>query len=181
HGCLRDVVERGLVRKEVEALEDHADLRPLLGNRTLAVLDQPAVFLPVADQAAVDLDPPGVNLLEVVDAAEERRLPGAGRADQAYRLALTDLECEAVQDSEPPEALVDVLRRDDGVHRELRAHACTGVHEETNRSRKDGSSARSHAASRRSICVWISVQMEVRSRYQQATAMKYSTGLNVFE
>jgi hypothetical protein len=62
---LRDVLERGLVREEVEALEDHPDLRSLSGDRALVVLDQPAVLLPVADELPVDLDPAGVDLLQV--------------------------------------------------------------------------------------------------------------------
>ena len=54
------------MRKEVEALEDHPDLRPLLGNRSIAVLDEEAVLLAVADQPAADLDPAGVDRLEPV-------------------------------------------------------------------------------------------------------------------
>ena len=38
-------------------------------------------LLPVADQLAVDREPAGVDLLQVVDAAQERRLARAGRAD----------------------------------------------------------------------------------------------------
>jgi hypothetical protein len=41
----------------------------------LRVLDELAVFLAVADQVPVDLDPAAVDLLEVVDAADEGRLP----------------------------------------------------------------------------------------------------------
>jgi hypothetical protein len=71
------------VREQVEALEDHPDLCPLACDVALAVLDEPVAAVPVADQLAVDLDPAGVDLLEVVDAPEERRLAGARRADDA--------------------------------------------------------------------------------------------------
>src|SRR5207302_6249855 len=56
-GRLRHVLERGLVRKEVEALEDHADLRALQGDVPLAVLFEPSVLLAVADQVTVHGDP----------------------------------------------------------------------------------------------------------------------------
>ena len=49
------------------------------------------------------------------------------------------------------------------------------------RCAQPSSSARSLAPSFRSICTWISVQIVVSTRYQNATAMKYSTGLNVTE
>ena len=43
-------------------------------------------LLPVADQLAVDVQPPGVDLLQVVDAPQEGRLAGAGGADEAEHL-----------------------------------------------------------------------------------------------
>src|SRR6185437_3403133 len=94
------------------ALEDHPDLGPLPRDIALAVLDELAAALPVADQVAVDLDPAGVDLLEVIDAADECRLAGAGRPDDADGLAIRHLERDALQHVEPAETLVDVL----GVH-----------------------------------------------------------------
>ena len=96
--------------EEVEALEDHADLRSLFGDRALVVLGQPTVVLAVADQSSVDLDPAGVDLLEMIDAAYERRLSGPGGADQAHRLALADLERYTLEDLESAETLAHVLR-----------------------------------------------------------------------
>ncbi len=103
------------MREEVEALEDDADLGALPRDALLRVLDELAVALAVADQVAVHLDPAGVDLLEVVDAAQEGRLPGAGRADHADDLAAAHLEVDALQHLEPAEALVDVGRADDRV------------------------------------------------------------------
>ena len=42
-------------------------------------------------------------------------------------------------------------------------------------------SSRSLAPSLRSICTWMSLQIVVSTRYQNETARKYSTGLNVTE
>ena len=72
--CLDDVLERCLMREEVEALEHEADVATLLGNGRFLVLDELAVVLAIADQLAVDLHHAAVDLLEMVDAAQERRL-----------------------------------------------------------------------------------------------------------
>ena len=55
-------------------LEHHADLGALPGYLSLVQLVELVAALLVADQLAVDLQPAGVDLLEVVDAAQQRRL-----------------------------------------------------------------------------------------------------------
>src|SRR5206468_11629426 len=102
-----------LVREQIETLEDHADLGPLAGDVALGVLDELAVAFPVADQVAVHLDATGIDLLEMVDAANEGRLPGSRRADDADDLARLDVERDALQHLQPAEALDDVLRAHD--------------------------------------------------------------------
>ena len=52
------------------------------------------------DLLALDDDPPGVDRLEQVDAAQQRRLAGPGRADEADDLVLGDVEVDAAQDLE---------------------------------------------------------------------------------
>src|SRR4029453_5986565 len=69
-GSFDDILDCRQVREEVEALEDHSDLRALPGDVRLGVLDDLAIRLPVADQVTVDLDPAAVDLLEMVDAAK---------------------------------------------------------------------------------------------------------------
>src|SRR5581483_4753938 len=179
-GRLGDVLERRLVREEVEALEDHADLRPLAGDALLRVLDELPLLLPVADEVAVHRDPAAVDLLQVVDAADERRLAGPGRPDDADRLPLLDVERDALQHLEPTEALVHVLRAHDDVgHRVLQA--VTGFQAACRRSKNGISSPRSLAARFRSIAAWMNVQTVVSTRYQNATPRKYSAGRNEFE
>jgi hypothetical protein len=65
-----------------------------------------AALLPVADQLAVDREPAGVDLLQVVDAAQERRLARAGGPEQHHHLIQTDLKVDALQHFQVPEALV---------------------------------------------------------------------------
>src|SRR5262249_40139940 len=51
-------------------------------------------------------NPPGLDRLQQVDAAEQGRLAGAGRADQAYDLVLLEREVDSLQHLELPEGLV---------------------------------------------------------------------------
>ena len=95
---LHDVLEGRHVREEVEALEDHADVPALEGDLAVLELVELVALLPVADQLAVDVQPAGVDLLQVVDAPQEGRLAGAGRADQAEDLARRDLQVDALED-----------------------------------------------------------------------------------
>ena len=107
-GRLDDVAEGGEVGEEVEALEDDADLGALAGDLGLAVLDEAAVLLAVADERAVDVDVPGVEAFEVVDAAQEGALAGAAGTDDDDDLAAGDVHREAAEDFQLAVALVDV-------------------------------------------------------------------------
>ena len=101
----RHVLERGHVREQVEVLEDHPDLGPLARDLALVQLVQLAALLAVADQLAVDRQPAGVDLLQVVDAAQERRLARARRPEQAHHLAAVDLEVIPLSTSRRPKRL----------------------------------------------------------------------------
>src|SRR5205085_3352469 len=103
-----------------EALEDHPDLRPLARNLRLAQLVELAGALAVADELAVDPEAAGVDLLQVVDAAQEGGLAGARGAQHAHHLARLDLERDAAQHLEPAEALRDLLGLE-----HLLAHRCS--------------------------------------------------------
>ena len=96
--------------EEIEPLEDHPDLGAVPADLGVALLVELVAHLPVADELPVDRQPPGVDLLEVVDTAEEGRLPRARRADHADDLAWLDLERDPFQHLEAAEALVDALR-----------------------------------------------------------------------
>src|ERR687897_931572 len=78
-----DVLRRRPVRKELEVLEDAADVSAEL--RHLAVREPSKV-------AAADDDAPGGRLELLEQEADHRRLAGAGRADKEDELALLDYE-----------------------------------------------------------------------------------------
>src|SRR5436190_9939815 len=92
----RDVAQHAHVREEVVRLEDDAD----------ASANTVHVDTPRGDLDALDNDAPCVDRLEQVHAAQQGRLPGAGRADQADDLVVGDLEVDASQHFERPEGLV---------------------------------------------------------------------------
>ena len=83
----RHVPHHAHVREQVEALEHEPDLP--------SELDE--VHPGPGDDVALEADLPALDRLEPVDAAEERRLTGARRADQADHLVRVDREADALQ------------------------------------------------------------------------------------
>src|ERR1700738_547991 len=73
---------------------------------------QLAATLAIANELAVDRQPPGVDLLEVVDAAQEGRLARSGGPEEAHDLTLPDLERDPLQNLDATEALVDTFGLD---------------------------------------------------------------------
>ena len=67
---------------------------------------------PVADQLAVDAHEPAVDLLQVVDRAQQGRLAGPGRAEQHRHLAGAHGQVDAPQHLERAEALVHATQVD---------------------------------------------------------------------
>ena len=74
--CLHDVLQSRHVGEEVETLEDHADLGALsstgLVRQGVQLSATTALDLTHPDELAVDLDPAGVDGLQLVDATQKR-------------------------------------------------------------------------------------------------------------
>src|SRR5690606_16088002 len=81
----------------VEMLEHHADLAALPGRFPRMQLVELVALLAVADQLAVDVEPPGIDLLEMIDTAQECRLARTRRTDQAQHLAALHLERDSLE------------------------------------------------------------------------------------
>ena len=93
-----DIIDNREVGEEVELLEDHADLAALPGGIVVVQFNQFAMFVfAVADIMTADLNFALVDLLEVVDGAQEGGFPRAGRADNDNDLALFDFEINALE------------------------------------------------------------------------------------
>ena len=90
----------GLVREQVERLEDHADVGAQPGQR-LALRGQ---------RLAVEGDRAGVDRLQPVDRPAQRRLARPGRADDHDDLAAVDRQVDVLQDVQLAEVLVDLRR-----------------------------------------------------------------------
>src|SRR5699024_1617648 len=73
-------------------------------------------LLPVPHQVAVDVQPTGIDTLEVVNAPEEGGLAGPGRADQAQHLSGGHLEVDALEHAQRAETLADLLGPDHRSH-----------------------------------------------------------------
>src|SRR5688500_3087903 len=89
-----DVLDRGEVREQVELLEHHADARP----QRAQLLARLAARHVRPQLEAADLDRALVEGLEVVEAAEQRRLAAARRPDDRDRLALRHVRGDADED-----------------------------------------------------------------------------------
>ena len=63
----------------------------------------------VADQIAVDVEPPGGDRLEMVDTPQEGRLARTRRPDEYQHLAAVDRQGHALQDLQRPEVLAHAL------------------------------------------------------------------------
>src|SRR5436309_1180210 len=91
--------------------------------RIIVIAEPVHVDLRSGDRLSVDDDRALVDVLEQVDAAEQRRLPRSRRTDQADDVVLADVEIDSVQDLEVIEGLPHALQRDK--MRDLFAHtAC---------------------------------------------------------
>ena len=88
--------------KQVESLEHHPDLGALPAYLSIGQLVDLVAALPVTDQLAVDGQPAGVDLLEMVDAAEEGALAGPGRPDDAEDLSWRDAQVDSRRTSRRP-------------------------------------------------------------------------------
>ena len=87
------------MREEVEALEHHADSRTLSSDLLIVTLVQDAILvLAVAEQLAVHEHASGADVLEHVQAAQERRLARARRAQDDADLAGSNIQVDAPQD-----------------------------------------------------------------------------------
>jgi hypothetical protein len=162
-----DVLGGRHVREEVEALEDHPDLLALARDVAVAVLHEPPAGAAVADRMAVDEDLALVDPLEVVDAADERRLAGAARPDDADDLAPLHVEVDAAQRRDVAVALVHAARldgRDGGVGRAHRAVPRPAIRGSRHSSSRGLCSTCTPRPRRRSIRAWTSDQQIVIAR-----------------
>ena len=141
-------------------LEDHPDLRALASDIPLVQLMELVASLAVADEFAIDRQPARVDLLQVVDAAQERGLARARGSEQAHHLAALHLEVDALQHLEAPKALVHALGQDHGL-----AHTTPRL--PIHRARIVICSARENPRpNRRSMKYWPTYSTLVIARYQ---------------
>src|SRR5215216_3685181 len=104
------------MRPEVEALEDHSHFSTLFGQLAIADVAELSAVPALTDQPVPDVDMPARGPLEVVDAAQQRRLTGAARPDDGDRLAGIDFQVDAFEHLVGAEALVQVDHSEERFH-----------------------------------------------------------------
>jgi hypothetical protein len=70
---------------------------------------KPSVAIAVADEVILYVNPAGTDCFQHVDASQQRRLPGAGRADQHGHLTLPDLHVYTTEYMVPAEVFMDTV------------------------------------------------------------------------
>ena len=101
-GGQRDVLQDGLVGKEIEVLEDHAHF----------LAEQVDIGLGVIDHLSVDVDLALGRDLKHVETADQGALAGPGRPDDDHDLSLLDLQIDALQNFQVPEIFVKIFYAD---------------------------------------------------------------------
>src|SRR5262245_11826934 len=101
----------------MEALKHHPELRTHGGEPGAAVLDALVIVHVKAHRHPVELDFAFIVLFEEVDAAEQRRLAGAARPDDADHFARVDVEENALEHAQWAEMLTNVADLDERFHR----------------------------------------------------------------
>jgi hypothetical protein len=94
---LDDVLQHREMGEEVEALEDHPDVAALTGDLLVVEAVQGAAAFGVTHQLAFDKDATAIDCLELVDTPKERRLPGAGRPEEADHLTPLNVHVDAFE------------------------------------------------------------------------------------
>src|SRR5579875_1698129 len=108
---LHHVLQRRQVSKEVEPLEDHANLGAHTGDVAFTILHQPSVWLlTIAHQLAINVNASAVDLFQVVEAAQEGCLTRAAWPDNRHHLTLAHLHTHPAQHRIAVKRLLHVLR-----------------------------------------------------------------------
>lgn len=97
-GREREVAQHGHVRIQVELLEHHGAVRT--GHLQVVLL---------GERRAIDDDLTAGGLLQVIDAADERRLARPRRSDDDDLLALRDREVDVLEDMQVAEVFVQAV------------------------------------------------------------------------
>jgi len=105
HGRQGDVLQHGLVRKQVEALKDHAHFHADLVD----------VDTRVVEIVAVHGDLAGADGFQPVDRAQQRGLARAARADDDHFLPGGHIKAHMGQGHDLIEVLADVVYANDGI------------------------------------------------------------------
>ncbi len=115
HGRFDDVLQRGHVAEQIEALKHHADFGAVAADVAVVQLVQPFADLAIADQLAIDQQTAGIDFFQVVDAAQKSGFARARCTQQADHFATRDLHRNALEHLDGAEAFVHAFGLDHGL------------------------------------------------------------------
>src|SRR5260370_24894544 len=92
------IFESCRVRKEVKALKQEADLGTHMGNGRFFVLNHASVHFAIPNQLAVDINAPAIDLFEMVDAPQQRRLAGTAWPNNHHDLSTLHAKINTIPD-----------------------------------------------------------------------------------
>src|SRR2546421_2439054 len=95
--------------KQIKALKNKADLRAHTCNGSLFVFHKPSFHFAIANQLPININAPAIDLLQVIDAAQQRGFTGATRPDNHDYLLAFHRKINAIQYRQAPKTLDDLL------------------------------------------------------------------------
>src|SRR6266436_8186020 len=104
--------------EKVKTLKHKADLRANMGDGSLAILHQSSIHLAIAYHLTFNVNVPAIDLLQVVNAAQQRRLAGTAGSNNHYDLSTLHGKINAIQDCQMAKAFNDLL----GAYHFISAH-----------------------------------------------------------
>src|SRR5258708_56276 len=97
------------MREKVKTLKHKADLRANMGDGSLAILHQSSIHLAIAYHLTFNVNAPAIDLLQVINAAQQCRLAGTAGSNNHYYLPAFYRKINAIQDRQVAKAFDDLL------------------------------------------------------------------------
>src|SRR5260221_1619016 len=95
--------------EKVKTLKHKADLRANMGDGSLAILHQSSIFLAIAYHFTFNVNAPAIDLLQVVNAAQQRRLARTAWPNNHHNLPALHGKINTIQDCQMTKAFNDLL------------------------------------------------------------------------
>src|SRR6266436_7633642 len=110
--------------EKVKTLKHKADLRANMGNGSLAILHQSSIHLAIAYHLTFNVNAPTIDLLQVINAAQQCRLAGTAWPNNHHNLPALHGKINTIQDRQMTKAFNDLL----GAYHLISAHFFVSIY-----------------------------------------------------